>query len=275
MNNFKVNLFIVGAAKCGTTFLSEYLGRHSDCCVAKIKEPDFFSHDLLKKRGLYYNTSPVTEDQEYHRLFKYKSLRKYYIDASVSYLPYSEVAERIYRYNPKARIIILLRDPVDRAYSHYKMDKRLGLIKEPFSTLIKGDVSGSSLQFHRQQYLQLGLYHHQVAAYLKIFGEKQVYCHNHNSEMEAVIRGVSDFLEIPLQGFSGEKVNEAFIFKYSTLNKMYARKFIRKALKPIIPRKYLSLVKGKEPQVDSETREWLENYYREDQKLLKSQLNGE
>ena len=120
----KVNTFIVGAPKAGTTSLHYYLQQHPEVCMSAIKEPNFFT--AANVSDLYYDVDPILNEDDYHLIFS--DLKKKVVgEASVSYLYYPLIADKIFEYNPKAKIIILLRNPVQRAFSHYLMDKRLGL----------------------------------------------------------------------------------------------------------------------------------------------------
>ncbi|RRO13336.1 sulfotransferase family protein [Flavobacteriaceae bacterium 14752] len=115
----KVDIFIVGEQKCGTTALHKFLTQHPQIKSGKQKEIDFFSYDGLYNKGLDY----------YHSLFKCSLYEKYVkkiklIDASPSYLSTGEkTASRIYNYNKDAYIIIMLRNPIERAFSAYMMYK--------------------------------------------------------------------------------------------------------------------------------------------------------
>ena len=170
----KPNLFIVGAPKASTTSLYHYLSTHQDIFMAIPKEINYFSKDDINKQELYYNSFTVDSIEEYENLFKNKNNAKIVGEASVSYLFYEKVANKIFRYNPNAKIIILLRNPIERAFSHYLMDKRLGYIKVPFEEII---FKSSKVQFSElfyQQYIELGFYYQQVKRYLNTFGKNQV-----------------------------------------------------------------------------------------------------
>ena len=108
----KVDFFIVGAPKSATTSLFHYLGQHEGISMSTIKEPDFFSHLELDKQKLYYKSKPVSYINTYHNLFLKKKKSQLLGEASVSYLFYPKVSERIFSYNPNAKIIIVLRNPV-------------------------------------------------------------------------------------------------------------------------------------------------------------------
>ena len=106
----KPNLFIVGAPKCGTTFLYHYLRQHPDIYFPSLKEPHFFGSDLIRRNKAYnLNLS------EYQDLFK--TDKKIIGDASTFYIFSKNSAKEIYQFNPDAKIIIILRNLVDLAHS--------------------------------------------------------------------------------------------------------------------------------------------------------------
>lgn len=108
----KPNLFIVGAAKCGTTSMFEYLAQHPDVFMSDVKEPYFFGSDL--EIASYWR---VENEAAYLALFADAGEAARIGEGSVWYL-YSELAaQEIKSFNPDARIIIMLRNPVDMIYS--------------------------------------------------------------------------------------------------------------------------------------------------------------
>jgi hypothetical protein len=104
------DFFIAGAAKCGTTALFEYLSRHPSVFMPRIKEPKFFCTDVKTKGGVYSSDA-------YEALFASAPANSLTGEASTLYL-YSKVAiERIMKLNPSAKMIVMLRYPVDAAHS--------------------------------------------------------------------------------------------------------------------------------------------------------------
>lgn len=168
----KVDFFIVGAPKAGTTSLYKYLNQHQDVVMSSVKEPNYFSKEELESQDLYYASKNITDEKDYHSLFQTNGEKKKLGEASVSYLFYPKVSKRIFTYNKDAKIIIILRNPVDRAYSHYKMDFRLGFVKRDFEDLVLNNNQEGSLFY--QQYIDLGLYHLQVKSYIDEFGSTNV-----------------------------------------------------------------------------------------------------
>ena len=106
----KPNLFIIGAPKCGTTFLYHYLKEHPDIYFPDFKEPHFFGSDLIRRHGAYNLNL-----EEYQNLFK--TDKKVVGEASTFYIFSKESAKEIYNFNPKAKIIIMMRDLVDLVHS--------------------------------------------------------------------------------------------------------------------------------------------------------------
>ena len=104
------NLFIVGAPKCGTTFLYHYLKKHPDIYFPEFKEPHYFGSDLIRRNGAY-NLSL----REYKNLFSTE--KKVIGEASTFYLFSKKAAQEIYNFNPHSKIIIMLRDLVDLVHS--------------------------------------------------------------------------------------------------------------------------------------------------------------
>ncbi len=156
------NFFIVGVGKGGTTSLYKYLSSHPDIYMSPIKEPNYFAKDLHEFHDCLDIQIPIKEFKDYISLFKGARGKKAIGEASVSYL-YSNVAPlEIKRLIPNAKIIIILRNPIERALSHFLMNLRDGLIVDTcFCKAIQ----------KRPLYLKLGLYAEHIEKYCNIFGE--------------------------------------------------------------------------------------------------------
>lgn len=168
----KPNLFIVGAARSGTTALWKYLKSQPEIYMTDdelLKEPSFFS-DI--KKGMDLNA--------YLKIFEKADLsHKYVGDASVAYLTDPKSAERIYNFNPDAKILILLRNPADRAYSLYNWMVQDGYEYAPsFEEALEMEetrVNRIESDWFRPNYywgymyFRSGLYYNQVKKYLEFF----------------------------------------------------------------------------------------------------------
>ena len=188
----KVSLFVVGAQKAGTSALHDYLIKHPSVVGGSKKELNFFNHSENYDQGT----------QWYHDQFKaplfYKP-KKIYIDSTPQYLSTADVAQKIYDYNPKAKIVILLREPVSRAYSAWNMykqfselsvERKAGLIdrhisnkdKKKFNDLINQtpfpsfddyinkELMDGILTNHYPQIIKRGIYVDQIKPYIDLFG---------------------------------------------------------------------------------------------------------
>jgi len=112
----RVNTLIIGAGRSGTTSLYTYLESHSDVCFSNIKEVHFFSIDELYKRGESY----------YHSFFRKCHGVPVVASADTYLLMDHDAIPRIFAYNPEMKIIVMLRDPVSRAYSSYNYSVNFG-----------------------------------------------------------------------------------------------------------------------------------------------------
>jgi hypothetical protein len=168
----KVNLFIVGAAKAGTSSLWKALGQHPDIFTVtdeRFKEPAYFS-EKGERLGL----------KKYHSLFDDGSRSRYRCDASTAYLTSPESAQRIHDYNSSAKIVIVLRNPVDRAYSLYNWMVANGYEWAPdFETALalEEQRSGNKRPSFRMpeyywnyMYFRSGCYSRQIERYIARFG---------------------------------------------------------------------------------------------------------
>jgi hypothetical protein len=105
----RTNFFIVGAPKCGTTALYSYLSQHKQVYMPWIKEPHYFATELEKSR-----VRPIDNLEEYLSLFELSELKHKAIgEASVFYLSSPTSIQNIYQFNKRAKIIIMVRNPMD------------------------------------------------------------------------------------------------------------------------------------------------------------------
>jgi hypothetical protein len=216
------NLFIVGAAKCATTTFRDLLANHPEIYMSPIKEPHHFCTDIrcedfrediriIKCGDLseYFSQTPLQEKHDafiesrehYLELFRDASSEKVCGEASPSYL-YSKVAARnIAREIPDAKILIFLRNPVMRAYSHYNMDIATGVPTEgSFRKALFSDFNAKDKGWGVSHlYVELGLYHDQVKRYFDVFPKKQVHVlffEDAVQDMLKALEEISEFLNI-------------------------------------------------------------------------------
>ncbi|MBT4218039.1 MAG: sulfotransferase, partial [Flavobacteriales bacterium] len=169
----KVDFFIVGAPKAGTTSLYHYLNEHLEVEMSSQKEPDYFSDDALQEQGMYYGKNRIDTLDKYNNLFV-NPQAKLRGEGSVSYFFYDDVPNKIKKYNPDSKIIIMLRNPIERAFSHFLMDYSLGLVSESFEDIVKKKSNHKYASLFYQQYIQLGEYTNQLKRYLNVFNRENI-----------------------------------------------------------------------------------------------------
>jgi hypothetical protein len=226
------NLFIVGAPRSGTTSLYNYLKQHPEVFMSPIKEPHYFArkdiHEFHDKVGY---PKIISDFREYISLFKGGKDKKIRGEASVNYLYSKSATCEIYKLIPDAKIIISLRNPIERALSHFKYDLTLGVIfVKSFCEAIK----------KRPFHLWMGLYYEHVKRYLETFSTQNVkiiiYDDLKNDTL-SVMKDICRFLKIDENYVFNidlsKKYNVSLIPKNLYLHMLATR--TRKILKEVVP----------------------------------------
>ncbi len=176
------NLFIVGAPKAGTTSLHSYLARHTGAYMSDPKEPHYFSSvtalpawrgqaDAVTDSNTGRLVAPtVTAESAYTSLFAGAGGCRVIGESSTSYLADSEACRRIRETVPDARIIIMIRDPVERAVSHHLMYVREGWETRTLDQAVDDELGEGAAWAYA--YLRNGLYHDDIKRYLDAFGDR-------------------------------------------------------------------------------------------------------
>jgi len=278
----KVDFFIVGAPKAGTTSLYHYLNEHPQVEMSSQKEPDYFSDKAINEQGMYYGKNRVNTLDKYESLFVQKE-SVVYGEASVSYLFYDNVAEDIKKYNSNAKIIIMLRNPIERAFSHYLMDYRLGLIHDSFENIIAKKSKHKNAHLFYQQYIEVSKYATQIQRYLDFFEKDSILFIDYDDFKKNVSETVDltyNFLNISAE-FSADintKYNTFTMPKNKVIRFIYSFVFLRKILTFLFP---IYLVKNirvllfkadKKPELLKETRSQLRIIFNDDIKKLEEVL---
>ncbi len=174
------DFLIIGAQRSGTSTLYQYLARHPDVRGAFRKEVHYF--DIHYDRGLDW----------YRACFPFRGVTG---ESSPSYLVHPEVPARVRAVLPEVKLIAILRNPVERAYSAYQRNLRRGRESRPFGEAVFGRAD--SLEF---AYLERGLYAEQLERWLQHFPRTQLLvigAEKFFSETAPVLQRVCAFLELP------------------------------------------------------------------------------
>lgn len=146
------NFIVVGAPKAGTTWLYQCLKEHPEVFVSTPKELHYFSRDRCYAKGIEWYLSHFKDAQE-----------PLIGEVCPSYMYLEKVPARIHEWNPNVKLIFMLRNPIDRAYSEYCMQLDHGEVTKD----IGQELSPSSL------IAQCGLYHQQLQDFFKFFPKEQ------------------------------------------------------------------------------------------------------
>jgi hypothetical protein len=190
------SFLIIGTQKGGTTSLYHYLNKHPDICMALKKEVHFFDFRYDKGLDWYVAHYPLRGEVALTG------------EASPSYLFHPKAALRAHVAYPEAKLIALLRNPVDRAYSHYQMEFRRGNDPLSFEEAIAAEperlrgsdslVAGGN--WRRYSYVSRGLYAEQLARWLEVYPREQVLViksEEFSHEPERIFDQVLKFLGLP------------------------------------------------------------------------------
>ncbi|HEY6539921.1 MAG TPA: sulfotransferase [Ktedonobacteraceae bacterium] len=289
------NFFIIGAARSGTTSLEEYLCQHPDIYITTKKESHFFAADhfppAFKGPGDdRLNERVIRDEQTYTQLFTNRQGTKAIGETSVFYLCYPDSAERIAQVVPDAKIIIVLREPVARAYSAYMFLKRDGRETLDFAGALDREEERKQQDFEPMwRYKELGLYYDQVRHYLEVFGSEQVKVLLYEelyANQGYLLRDVFAFLGVKEDVVVNTSVRynlsgvpkwrklyaplDKFIFHAGPVSR-YIKSLVPKRLRTAWASKAIGLLTEQVP-IDPELQAQLRAYFAEDVRKLESLL---
>ena len=199
------DFLIVGAPRSGTTSLYQYLRRHPLIYMPANKEPHFFCEIDIATHVARRGSLPgmlITEEDAYLRLFEGAAPEQTKGEATAAYLSDEAAPSRISLKIPEAKIIVVLREPIDRAHSDYLFSVRQGkerersfyeALQEDHKYLLESCGQGSF-------YIQRGLYYQQLRRYFHAFGRHQVRVYLYEdlaSDTIGVLRDICTFLGVP------------------------------------------------------------------------------
>jgi hypothetical protein len=201
------NFFLVGAAKAGTTSFHHYLKQHPAIYLPENKENFFFSgikKNTFTGAGSDYGQVVVENLEDYLKLFQNINNEKAVGEVCVAYLYfYENTIANIKKYlNESPKIIIILRDPAERAFSNYRHHVRDKIEDLSFEKAIRPEI----LRIRKEnkswwgfQYIDAGFYCNQVSAYFNAFDRKNVkICLYEDLEEDSIItmKDIYKFLEV-------------------------------------------------------------------------------
>jgi hypothetical protein len=173
------DIALIGVAKGGTTALATWFESHPEVAVSRIKEPNFFSTDIRPETfsraylrmspplsDSYWAQSPLPPEHQdfvqdagrYARLFEHAQTAQKTLEASTSYFFSRTAPDALFEANPSAHIVLILRNPVERAFSHYRMARKYGMVQSDFLTALAEDAAQPAAWGQSENFVHLSRY---------------------------------------------------------------------------------------------------------------------
>ena len=298
------NFFIVGTGKAGTTSLYSYLRQHPQIYMSPVKEPGYFAseiraetlsepirrHVALQSLQLPKVLPKVLDDAEafkplgwiagewedYVRLFQGVNGEPAIGEATAAYLWSATAAANIHARLPEAKIVMILRDPAERAFSQYLHQLSVGLTGATFRQHLEQCARGGERKLSPvYPFLEIGLYHQQVKRFLDLFprGQIRIYWYEEAWRQPAnLLADVFRFLDVDaaFQPDMSRKSLERRAPRLVGLHHFLKKSGLWYPLKALVPARLslslrqLAFRRGRSLTMQPEDRRYLIDYYRED-----------
>lgn len=290
------NFIILGAAKSGTTALYHYLKQHPQIYLGPVKETEFFAFEGEELNFQGPKDMPrlsIITLADYQAQFQGVRDETAIGEASPVYLYSSKAPERIHNYLPDAKLIVILRNPLERAYSQFLMFVRDN--KEPVTDFMQA-VSEEKERIAANwawgwHYIQVGLYHQQLTRYFNLYQREQIKIYLYEelrSDPNYLVKDIFNFLEVEpnfmpnmtikhnISGVPQNKIIHSWLYKKNTVKEIVKPFFSEKLRQKI----FINLKKKQKlhkPKLTQETKQQLLTFFQEDilklQELIKKDLS--
>lgn len=283
-----------GGAKCGTTSLYEYLKQHPQIFLPDQKELHFFSYPELKKQpegpGMREVLKGLCKTQEEYA-GHYKKAKKGMIsgDISPSYLVFPEAIPRMKAFLENPKIIIMLRDPVDRVFSQYMHLRRAAREELTFEKALEAEEQRKASNWGDMwHYTASGFYFEHVSNYINAFGRDNVMVilsHEMRKNPDKILQEVFQFIGVDpnFKVNTSEEFNRSGLPKSLFIARLTDASSFANLAKKIIPRKFGASLKrwiqnlntGDKEVINPDTVQKLRSLYTEDIKKLETLIGKE
>ena len=279
------NFLVIGASKCGTTSLHYYLDQHPEIFLPTQKETYFFIFEGSKNRFCgpgddeRLNSRVIDQLEDYEAVFAGASREKAIGEVCPPYMYVPEAAQRILHHIPDAKLIAILRNPIDRAYSSF-----MHLVREGSESCTKFD-DALSLEDERiaknwrfmWHYTKVGFYFNQLKTYFDLFDTShlRIYLYDDfSSSPTKLMQNIFQFLEVDDQFVPDMSIrhNATGIPKSRKLRNLIEKpNAVKMLLKPLVPEKLRQRIRVtqtthnlRRPPLEKETRQKLAVTFRDD-----------
>ena len=257
------NFFLIGAMKSGTTSLYHYLNQHPDIFFPENKEPHYFAFkddpEICKGPGddERFKDMIVRDYDAYLELYKKADHQSVIGDASAMYIYYGRSAKEIHDFNPDAKILVILRNPVERALSSYKhllRDDRETIMD--FQEALDAESERVANNFMPIWFYQkAGLYGEQLAPFVDLFGDqvKILLYDDLVKDQQGTIAEIFRYLGVDdtFMPATGEKFNISGIPKSRVLHSLTNNHYgVKKMVTSLMPKSFRNKVKSRVNQMN-------------------------
>ncbi len=286
----KPNFIIAGFPKCGTTSLYHYLSEHPEVYMPSQKELHFFSNNILSKlkngpRDKVVKKTQISTSEKYLNFYKNVKDQSAIGDASPSYINYPEALLKIKNYLNDPKLIIVLRDPINRAYSNYQHLKREQRESLSFIEALKNEEERKRLKYSDFWYYKFNsTYSYKIEQAQKIFSHVLILTLEElSAKPEETMKKVYKYLDVetnfrmknPSNRFNIGGAYKSNYFTKLIFQPSTFKNKIKKIIRPnsgtkILLMKLSNLFKSDSEKIDDESVRYLKDFFRDDVNKLKS-----
>lgn len=275
------NFLIIGAAKSGTTSLYHYINKHPDIFMCPVKEPNYFNkHEVT-------NDKNQLSKAEYLDLFKGVEEEIAIGEASPTYICSEQAPKKIKTFNPDMRLIAILRNPVERAFSNYLHSlRRVNKTMKTLDEIIMHDIAVLNEDKSQiSQFVERGFYHEQLQNFYQEFDKSQIRVYLFEDLKDTpniLVKDIFRFLNVYDSFKIGtfKKYNKSGLARIRWVGAFhnYLRKkdfygLLKKFLSPEILERLRDVVYTKNIELSDEARDLLNALYYEDILKLEKLIN--
>ena len=288
------DLVVIGVAKAGTTAMARWLDDHPQVAMSRIKEPHFFATDIDPKTfsEAYKKMSPdldpaywdneslppvhgafVQDAAKYQRLWEHAQPGQVKAEASPSY-GFSEAAPAaLAKANPEAKVLLILRNPVDRAISHFRMARQYGMVTENFEQAMEEDLKAEAGWGRSENFVALSTYAPIIQRWKAHFPQMRVELYEELFDGRSWDH-LSDWLGIDSAPHPQAAVFQGQDPKWPALNRMLVHTHLGQTIRSLVPdaikRRAQRIISTQSQEVYD--REWAWRLFEEDRKTTESLL---
>jgi len=251
----KIDFLVVGAQKSGTTALDKYLRQHEEIGMANYKELHFFDNENIFSKA----RPKVWRHRHYYaysKSFDFSLQKVIYGEITPIYMYWEPSCERIWQYNKNIKLIFILRNPIQRAFSHWHMEYDKNAEKEDFSFCIRNEhermKEALPYQHKVYSYVDRGFYSQQIRRFKKLFNNDQmlfIKYEQFNNNQEQKLNEIFDFLGVN---------KDLFEYEHKVVHKRERQSQVAQADKQFLIEKFTPDIRQLEKDLNWDCSDWLD-----------------